>query len=98
MLVRPFSQFCDIQLTYHIRPIIGRPIVLAIALLIPILYIVGFGWTEFEHHKYQQYMAHDDVAIALLVFLGIAAFLGVFAFIAEITMFRNRASTTTAKV
>jgi len=79
-------------------PIIGRPIVLGIALLIPILYIVGFGWTEYEHHKYQQYMAHDDVAIALLVFLGIAAFLGIFAFIAEITMFRHRATTTTAKV
>jgi hypothetical protein len=82
-----------------VRPIIGRPIVLAIALLIPILYIVGFGWTEFEHHKYQQFMAHDDVAIALLVFLGIAAFLGIFAFIAEITMFRHRGAThTTAKV
>lgn len=79
-------------------PIIGRPIVLAIALLLPLLYIAGFGWTEYEHHVHQQFMPHDGVAIALLVFLGLAAFLGLFAFIAEISMFRHRRATTKGPV
>jgi len=78
-------------------PVIGRPIVLAIALLIPILYIVGFGWTEYEHHHIAKFVVHHSVSTALVVFLGIAAFLGLIAFIAELSMFRRRSTTTTAK-
>ncbi|CAG7850895.1 SubName: Full=Uncharacterized protein {ECO:0000313/EMBL:CCA68258.1} [Serendipita indica DSM 11827] len=79
-------------------PIIGRPIVLAIALLIPLLYIGGFGWTEYEHHKHARFFPHHGVATALVVFLGIAAFLGLIAFIGEISIFRRRRATRPATV
>ncbi|KAG8762286.1 hypothetical protein FRC19_003643 [Serendipita sp. 401] len=78
-------------------PFIGRPIVLAIALLIPLLYIGGFGWTVYEYRKYARHLDHRHTALALVVFLGIAAFLGLLAFIAELSMFRRRRTTTTSK-
>ncbi|KAG8814125.1 hypothetical protein FRC17_001281 [Serendipita sp. 399] len=79
-----------------IVPFVGRPIVLALALLIPLLYIAGFGWTVYEYQKYAKYLDHHRIALALVVFLGIAAFLGLLAFISEITMFRRRRTGTTA--
>jgi hypothetical protein len=97
MHVRTYLCPCCSKLTYYFRPIIGRPVVLAIALLLPILYIAAFGWTEYEHQQHQRFMEHDKVAIALLVFLGIAAFLGIFAFIGEISLFRHRGTNTTGK-
>jgi hypothetical protein len=57
--------------------------------------MAGFGWTEYEHHKWAKFMPHHGVATTLVVFLGIAAFLGFIAFIAEISMLRRRANTTT---
>ncbi|PVG01229.1 hypothetical protein CPB86DRAFT_781804 [Serendipita vermifera] len=79
-------------------PVIGRPIVLAIALSIPLLYMAGFGWTEYEHHKAARFLPHNGAATALVVFLGFAAFLGLIAFFAEISMFHRRRTTTKGTV
>jgi hypothetical protein len=54
-----------------------------------------YASSRVEHHRIAKYVVHHSVATALVVFLGIAAFLGIIAFIAELSMFRRRATTTT---
>jgi len=79
-------------------PVIGHAVVLAIALLLPILFIIGFGWTEYEHHHLAKFLPHHGIATTLVVFLAIAAFLGLIAFIYEISMFRRRSTTSRSAV